>query len=1583
MDSGTEVNSSTLPDAIGRLRSAANPPERTSRARELVEVARLHCAGVPEEIEVAALTQAAEVLLDLVEGADDDSDEREALQHTAYDFIDLARATTVRRAAYPADVDQPGGRWLDRIIQLIERSDFTVGKMFRQRASQFPEKTLFAVPHGEQVMEYSWERVAEITQRIACGILALGGDDPRVALFMPNRIEGAMVDLACLTNGIFDTMVPANAVDSQFDHILVESGARMLVVSGSEPLQKAFAALDRIPTLEHVITIDSLPSVPGARVMTLEDLVESGTDVPISELEAHAARVRSNDVATTMYTSGTTGAPKGITFSHLNLVSKRFARVAALPRIDENEVFVCFLPLYHTFGRYLEMLGCVHLAATYVLAENASTETLIDHMRRFRPTAMISVPEKWLDIYNRAGASEEPSDDPEETGRVLRELVGDRLRWGLSAAGRLDPAVFRFYHTNGVDLLSGYGMTEATGGITMTPPGCYLDDSIGKELPAIELSLDRDGQLLLRGPYVSSGYTNKEETAAAFRDGWFQTGDIVERNAAGFLKHVDRKKDIYKNTSGRTIAPQRVEGLFHDLPEISRVFAVGDGREYVTLLIRPHPDCRDVGFESMSEAEKREYFRGLVVSCNRFLAPFERIVNFALIDRDFSIDEGELTPKGTFRRSVVEDHFRDAIEPMYTSSAIERVVDGLRVKVPIAFLQYLGATETGTLVDDAGLVFRATGKRLRVRCDRDKADHVWIGNCCYEGIGRDINLDDWLRLPKLWVGNADLTYVTGEAILLWSMWDDDRASPVRMTQVGPSGAPLDEWQKWLDIPREAAPSLLTVHAAAVALHGSAKDRALGAIDHLTHTLTAGRIRYQELAESHLQHASRHHEHVVRSRSFVALMEHQTGEAFRRTAGLFSSSMSDFLDGESCERIASLGYRPEHWGVWTKALAERRRDVATSNAQNVVSSTASLLRSLGRIATLQEEYFLPVRRELTAWMLAPVPEPVREAADEIMVDLTASMRERLGEGQDRAEDPDTGRSYTLADTLRFEDGIDPDELERMTAALTGTKLIREAIYLLHRKRRIDLSDLRPAGIWISLIGTRFGRSIYHAAVRLRNLERADFTLLVRGGATEQQFDMDLRLLCVASGEPELTPQVGGVWPEYGIATVARVHGESVEARIRTMYGHPDRDVQRRLKRIWKHVSWSALAAAFEFYRRTEGRWMLTGTFTRDMTVPVQDFDAQTRVFPMAGWRRFDSALDMFLRLKRAFLDRVRFHFPALAQDTPDETLLAGAIEALGLASGLALLKDAIAEVREQTAPSDEAMELCRTMEKYVEHIEEEGYVPRSLHFAIERYRDWASEVPDAGLHARAAQLRELRSSYDIESATRKFPGSRLRLYLETVLSDAPSEGRRIVEQAIHRLREGAPIIEVLGRLYVDLREKLPTHDQQYFLTRAAYPHLDVEEKAELVTTSEVGHGRADLVTAHVDGSGREIRIRPAVNSRELDTLHRIFYTGGIGGGLTAHERFLVAVDPAGHVIGGVGSVSRTPRHVLLDKIAVLPRCRGRGIGKLLLQDFLRRRKAEGVTIVSAEFIRASWLGQFGFRSHPRYPGVVLPLMDKQP
>lgn len=185
-------------------------------------------------------------------------------------------------------------------------------------------------------------------------------------------------------------------------------------------------------------------------------------------------------------------------------------------------------------------------------------------------------------------------------------------------------------------------------------------------------------------------------------------------------------------------------------------------------------------------------------------------------------------------------------------------------------------------------------------------------------------------------------------------------------------------------------------------------------------------------------------------------------------------------------------------------------------------------------------------------------------------------------------------------------------------------------------------------------------------------------------------------------------------------------------------------------------------------------------------------------------------------------------------------------------------------------------------------------------------------------------------------------------------------------------------EVTGRLYADLQDALDSHDLRYFLTRAAYPHLDVDERAELVTVSEVGAQQLELVTEHSDRTGRRVWIRPPANPREVDTLHRIFFLGGLVGGFSPSDQFLVMIDEHEQVIGGISYVRRTPTHTLLDKLAVGQRSQRRGLGRLLLEEFARRQRADGASLISAQFIRRDLLEHFGFRSHPRYPGVVLPL-----
>ena len=270
-------------------------------------------------------------------------------------------------------------------------------------------------------------------------------------------------------------------------------------------------------------------------------------------------------------------------------------------------------------------------------------------------------------------------------------------------------------------------MTEATGGITMTPPGKYRRGTVGVALPGVEVLRAEDGELLCRGPYMMLGYDDAGRARARLPDRVVRDGRPRHAGRRGYVTIVDRKKDIYKNVKGQTIAPQRIENMFTEFEEIKRVFLVGDGREYNTLLIYPDYDAAGGKLARMSPDDLREYLSSFVVSVNRFLAPFERVVDFELLPRYFREDKGELTPKGTFVRKVVERNFSDLIDGLYARAYVTLRLERIEVRVPTWLLREKGITADGLVSEPGGIRLRGSGDRLTIGRMGGTAGHIARG----------------------------------------------------------------------------------------------------------------------------------------------------------------------------------------------------------------------------------------------------------------------------------------------------------------------------------------------------------------------------------------------------------------------------------------------------------------------------------------------------------------------------------------------------------------------------------------------------------------------------------------------------------------------------------------------------------------------------------------------------------------------------------------------------------------------------------------------------------------------------------------
>ncbi|HET8725695.1 MAG TPA: AMP-binding protein, partial [Anaeromyxobacteraceae bacterium] len=1054
---------------------------------------------------------------------------REPARRALFALLDGARRRAFTEAMVPDDVDP----WTRLLVPVIERSDFTLGDLLRSREETDPRVVAMRVT-GPEGAELTVADLARRTRAIARGLLALAPDEPdlKVALLAENSLETALTDIACLTNGIVDFPLPANSTPEQVAYMLRHSGARILVVSDEEQVEKVLPALPGLPDLKEVV-VASRTAADRHGLLSLEQAVAQGAGAfDDAERAARASRVRSRDVATVMYTSGTTGRPKGIVFDQLNLVSKRLCRGFALPRLNEGDVFLAYLPLYHTFGRFLEMLGSLWWGATYVFARSTGHASLVEDFRTVRPTVFISVPKKWMELQETA-QREAPPDDAEAAAGQLRALTGGRLAHGLSAAGYLDPVVFRAFHRAGTELCSGYGMTEATGGITMTPPGEYVDGSIGKPLPGIECVRAEDGELLIRGPYVSPGYFRPEgeEQEAHDAEGWFHTGDLVSIDAGGHFRITGRKKEIYKNRAGQTIAPQRVENLFRDFDDLSQAFLVGDHREYNTLLVWPNfegrPELRD-----RSPEEMQQLVSSLVASANRFLAPFERVVAFRILDRALDADHGELTHKGTFKRDVVEKNWKPLIDGMYAHRAISLPVDGLGLRVPNWVLR-----ELGVLIEDVSLrggELRAGPTRLRVAADPRAPGSLVVGDLAYVPEGGVLDLGAVLAHPTLWLGNEGLRRFLGEEAF--------RALAVRRPKG--SGAVRLDPRYWDPPDPERIRSLLeavgrdeatveSVHAAGELLRAE-RPEARRALSHLERVLQSGRRELVPLARGLLRRGADSPEEEVRRRAFRGLLPFEEPGRTVETLSLFLDRLGpQALRDEDLVTFGENGLSEPQMEALLGALqASRALDPDQDASERRL--LAGAMRLAAAYSNSHAAWYARVRVPLARLTFHPDPLLSARAAEEYDR-CRRGFQHWLGPNLRIAIDPATGEEYTWRDVVTFDGPMPPRTGDLLLRAISESTFVRSSAFVLGKGALISLADVPQGGVAVTLLGRRLGKSVYRISITTRSRETYDFAVNHAETMPPAELRDEVLWLLSSGAPPPLVEAFGSYHPDWGIYT----------------------------------------------------------------------------------------------------------------------------------------------------------------------------------------------------------------------------------------------------------------------------------------------------------------------------------------------------------------------------------------------------------------------------------------------------------------
>ncbi len=1507
-----------------------------------------------------------ERLTALLDGADENT--RTVVAPRARAWLDAVRRPVLLRRAAEDDT----ARWMDLILRVVDASRFTVARLFEQRVERYGPRTLFKVGVRGRDVDHSWLEVSAQVDRLARGFLALSeehGHSP-VAILSENRYEMALVDLACLTTGVVDLMIPATATEADVAYILGRSKAAVIVVSGEAQRAKVEAHRAELPALATVVSLDP-PRADTPEVLSLAAVAERGRAVSRDRLAAARDAIDPRAVATLMYTSGTTGHPKGIRFSQRNIVSKRYARALALPEIGDQDVFLCFLPLFHTFGRYFEMMGTIFWGAVYAFLEDPSLETLRASMRRIRPTVFISIPKKWIQLWEEIGRRADLESDPDERLReATREVVGDRLRWGLSAAGYLDPEIFRFFQRQGVELMSGFGMTEATGGITMTPPGAYRDDTLGVPLPGIEVKLDEQGEMLMRGPYVMMGYLDADEGTGVDADGWVRTGDLMVRDEAGYYRLVDRKKEIYKNIKGESVAPQRVENLFRDFEAVKRVFLVGDHKPYNTVLIVPNPDAEDLDLEAMDYRDQRDYFRSLVVSVNRFLAPFERIVDFAVVDRDFDEERGELTPKGTYRRKTVADNFAPVIERLYRRLHLKSPELGIAINVPNWLFQALGLTAGDVRLEGERLELASSGASLTVRrLESDDDGGIYrIGSHRYRVRGRVVDLGALLSSPPLWLGNEELSaFATLEPRARIRRIRAPRELTLlgRAVRYRPGPAEVDRIH---EAARRAAPSLEDLDLAARAVGSDREDVGLPALEVVGRALRGEEEVLQEGALTILRLVSESASAPLRRRAFQILLPAEKDQFTPVTLHRFLAGPEVLLDDPTIAVLSEKGLSESKLDALVRHVHEIAEREAGPGDQG--PAAASVLRLLAEYGAAH-----PVRYKGLRWALARVEAftgdaGLREQAGRSLERLTTGFRAFIGPVQRIAVDPEEGEEYRWEDVITFEDGIDADDRERIGEAIARTSLLREAVFLFSGGTLLGLANMPPGGIWVSLLGRKHGKSVYRVTAHTRLQGSFDLALNLNRDQSPAELAGEMRWLQVAGGAETDGPLVetfGGYWPAYDLWSEEFIAGETLDRVVARLSRRREDDPVDRLRLLWPFFVWSTAGAFVEFWMRTGRRFVLAEPSPGDVIVPTHDYQTGTRVVSISDRAPAPGVGEMLDDLWRHAVVPMEERYPDLAGAAPPEVIVSAFLETVGVGPGLELLR----AVSRREGP------VTSLLEAKVERVERDGFVPRRLRSAVDRYHRWAALAPDAPPPAHAQTVRELFDTYRLHDLLREYPDARVRFFRDTVFRDAPDALAHALDDILGRLRrrelDGDQLVERLTALRVHME---PGSPEEYFLARLTYPHLMPGDEAGFLSTEMGGVRQTDIVVSLEDNQGRPYTVRQPVNPKEVGRLHRLFLGAKLDVQFRPEHQFLVAVNERGAIIGGIFyEMDEDGSSAYLEKIVVGERYRKLGVGDGLMNEFFNRLRAAGASTATTGFFRPSYFYRFGFSVEKRQAGLV--------
>ena len=1098
-------------------------------------------------------------------------------------------------------------------------------------------------------------------------------------------------------------------------------------------------------------------------------------------------------------------------------------------------------------------------------------------------------------------------------------------------------------------------MTEATGGISMTPPDHYVKDSVGIALPGIKYRFSDVGELQISGAYVAKYFEDANKRVEG--EYWINTGDLFTEDQNGFLYIVDRVKDIYKNIRGQTIAPAFIEKKFEDIPGLKRAFLVGDMKPYNTLLIVPDFDEPFIK-QAESQNKLKSYFGTLISAVNENLNSYERIVKYVIIERNFEEQKGELTSKGTFKRKAIEANFSKIIDSLYTKSVLKFEIDGINISVPIWAIKDLGITENDLISSKNYLINRVNNSQLLIK-RTNQANHIKIGDFEYIINRHEIDLSTFILQPILWLGNKMLV----EFFVCKEEWDYDFAgitSQISVQHQKNSTAPnleLRNTEKFNERIKKLNTDLIQ------ALYGNEKE-ILEALDEIEVLLVKCEHKIINLLSRRIEALANHPKFSVRSKAYKILLFNKPDIDYNKYLPAFINSGLSFLNKKVIENIFKDNIESFNLDAFRQRLEAYRKGLKWPASEQTRQQFMRIIDLLVNYVHKNPSSYSDIRLELVSWILHKQDPVLSHYTYEVFNKLAKWWEARFHLNQYEQSTSNWKKKVI------YQDNISSAEKKRIEKILYRSTFLKEAFTLIFHQTNFDLKEVLDDGIFISTISASANRFLYRISVNTKGYKHYDLIILIKPDITRKEVLETIYLMIKISSSTaglSVLPHLGNFRSKLGVISFAFVNDLNVWERIRMLNSNlssfKKRDYEFELKLLFIR----GIGAFFKVLKNTDYT-VIPGNFSpSNAVVPENHFKRGELIISIAGWTNYKNSKEFILHLYNNFYLQTYAHYPSSRGLIKVSWLFDACLEALGGKAGCAFLTE-LANSMKNISSS----ELAISIGDYLLDRKSAPYVDSYILSAIKNYHDFIEQNSSSTKEARETFVNNLVSLYRIYKSTEL---NKFIFYSQTYFSSASEEVKLLFSKLIDSLFK-YPDEPAVNRIeLVELHEILIEENDRRVLNNLILPSLD--QKFELITEEHSKEKEIILTTEISDSFGLNYTIRKPFSAFEIANLHKLFILDNYPVKIDQSLQYLIITDNEDHesIVGGLCYKLQYMNIAHLEGIDISKPYKKRGLGGKLIEDFCSRLKVDGIKTLTTHFYLKSFFEKYDFKIDSRWGGLA--------